>query len=151
METKKQSLTVEQAIKAQGLIEKLIQSDKENKFVFSSSTRIRLSQNLRKTRPEVAGYNEDHRDLVVKLGKKVLEDGKDTGRIEIAPNSPEIKEYVERKNQMLGCETEITLRSITVEELFGYSDEYVKAHPEIKQNQIDLDLLADLQDVGLVE
>jgi hypothetical protein len=140
-------LTVKQAVEAQGVIEALIQSDKENKYVLSGATRSRLAGSLRKTRPEVEEYRKQHSDLVKRLGEPI--EGKE-GSFKVKKEN--IEEFNKENQEMLSAETDIVLSPVDAHQIYGVSKEdYENAESTAKQNQIPIDLYSVLLETNLVK
>lgn len=117
-------------VKAQHAINSLIEQDKENKFIFPSAIRIKLAGNLRKTRPVVEDYLKEHETLVRRLGKAQKEGGN------ITVTTENVEEFNKENNAMLDEATEVTLNPI--------------GEKDLGENQLSIDLIATLQDVGLL-
>lgn len=124
-------LDTRDCVKAQHIINTLIEEDKANKFVFPSSIRIKLAGNLRKTRPVVEDYLKEHESLVKRLGEP-LKDKPD----QIMVKAENANEFTKENEGMLAEKTDITLNPITEKDL--------------GENQLSIDLIANLQDVGLL-
>lgn len=129
------TLVVRDICKAHEAIVALIKDDRENKFVFPSAVRIKLAGNLRKTKPAYEDFTQVKIDLFKKYGDVVKDaEGKDTDKIQLRASDADKanKELAEA----LEVDTHQTLNPITVKDL--------------GENQIDVELIAVLQDVGLL-
>ncbi len=126
------SLTVKQSIEANVTLESLISSDKDNKFVFPSSARIGFAGMLRKTRPILSDYQSEHSILVKRLGEEI---DKEKGIWKVKAENT--AEFNKENEAMLNEETDVVLKPISVSEL--------------GENQIPIDLLATLIDVGVIK
>jgi hypothetical protein len=142
-------LTVKQACTAREAIQALIKDDREDKYVLSSAVRIKLAGNLRKVKPVYDDYTEQRQAVFTKYGEKVLDnDGKETDQIKLKPENVEVAN--KELEAALNVETDVELKPVTVEDLSGVTAADKKAHPEIKENQVDVELLGVLLDVGLL-
>jgi len=123
----------------------LIQCDRANKYVLGSDVRIRLAGSLRKTKPVYEDYNAEKVRLFQKFGKP----NKD-GELEVGPSNPHYAEFHTELAKMNQEDTEIEgFSSVTKEELFG---KIVKTKDgETPENQIDVDILTTLLEVGILE
>jgi hypothetical protein len=125
------SLTVQQSLEAYQVLKTLIESDKQNKFVFASSVRLKFSRQFAKLKNDVDAYKAEHAALVTRLGKQ------EGDRISVDANGPEaVAEFNKENSRMLSQKTET--------ELVPVKDE------ELGDNQIPMDLLAVMVDVGLL-
>jgi hypothetical protein len=138
-DTKK--LTVRNVIDAHHGISSLIDSDKRNKFVLSSATRIKLAGNLRKTKAVFEDYETERTALVQELGSK-----DDKGNVTVTPENQD--KFATTLKAALDQETDVTLNPVTTEAIFGCTEDEEKSGK--KPNQIDIDLVAFMQEIGLV-
>ena len=138
-DTKK--LTVRQVIDAHHGISNLIDSDKRNKFILSSATRIKLAGNLRKTKAVFEDYETERTALVQELGSK-----DDKGNVTVTPENQD--KFATTLKVALDVETDVVLNPITEAALLGVTEDEEKAGK--KANQIDIDLIAFMQEVGLL-
>jgi hypothetical protein len=122
-------LTTKEVVKAQHAINSLIEQDKENKFIFPSAIRIKQAGNLRRTRPVVEDYLKEHETLVRRLGK-----ASESGNITVTPEN--VEEFNRENNAMLAEPTDVVLTPMTEKDL--------------GENQLSIDLIATLQEVGLL-
>ena len=146
-------LSVKQVLEAQGVINALLVADRDNKYVLASATRIKLAGNLRKTRPVVEDYQNEHKELVKRLGEPIKDEktGKDTGAIKVKPENQE--EFTKENEGMLNAVTEVWLNPVEAWQLSGVSKAEFE-NPETdasKHNQIPVDVYASLISVGLVK
>ena len=134
-------LTVRNVIDAHQGISTLIDSDKRNKFVLSSATRIKLAGNLRKTKAVYEDYETERTALVKELGT-----ADEKGNVTVTPENQE--QFASTLKAALDQESDVTLNPITAAALFGCTEDEEKAGK--KPNQIDIDLVAFMQEIGLV-
>jgi len=123
-------LTVKKIIDSHLALSDLIQKDRENKFVFPSSIRLRLAGNLRQTKPVFEEYETERLTLVEKLGTPPGVDGKTRVKNE------NIATFKTEHEAMLKEEYELQLVPLNAADL--------------GENQIPIDTLAALQDAGLL-
>ncbi len=143
-------LKTKQIVEAHNVLLSLINSDKENKFILSSATRIKLAGNVRKTKPIFDDFNEANQSKVRELGTQILDtEGKPTDRIQVQGDN-NLKVYLADINEALDKPVDIAFSTVTAEELAGVTADFLKSHPETKENQIPIDLLADLQQFGIL-
>lgn len=136
-------LTVEKVVEAYHVLTSLIQSDKQNKFVLSSATRITLAGNLRRVKDVYNDYEAERQELVKRLAG---EPDPKTGNVTVDPKNNE--EFQKELKKALAEPTDIVLKAITPEQLYGATEEEEKKGK--KPNQIDIDLHAFLEEVGLL-
>jgi len=123
----------------------LIQADRENKIILSSAVRIRLAGILRKTKPIFEDYKEENTALFKKFGSL-----NKNGELEVAQNSPGRPLFDEAIKAMNAEPTEIeSFPEVTHEELFGKVQKTKDG--EKPENQIDLDVLSILMEVGILK
>lgn len=139
-------LTVKQVLSAYAALLGLIEADRQNKYVLSSATRIKLAGNVRRAKAIVEDAQEARDDLIKKLGKP----NKD-GVQSIEPNTPEKAIFDEETKKALDSETDLEgFSTVTEEDLFGKTVKD-KDGNEKPQNQIDIDALSVLLDVGVLK
>lgn len=110
----------------------LIETDKEHKYVFKSSTRLKLLENLRKTSPVFNDFSTEKDALIKRLGEPV-KDKPDT--VQVKPeNQPAFSKEVE---EMYEAESDVVLNPLL--------------HQELGENQIPIDLLLNLEKFGLLK
>ena len=134
--------TLQQVLEAHQAVTTLIDSDKRNKYVLSSATRIKLAGNLRKTRGPAEDYEKERVELVKTLGEV-----DEKGSTKVKPENQ--AKFEEELKTMLAQETDVTFNPITEAALLGATEEEEKAGK--KANQIDIDLIAFMQEVGLLK
>jgi hypothetical protein len=122
----------------------LIEKDKSNVYIFPSSVRIRLSGDLRQTRPRFEDYVEQKNRLVESLGTK-----KADGTFIVETTSPNYPKFKEEHEALLNTEFEVAFPIVKMDELLLPTKEKDGA-AAIARNQISIDLLTDLQAAGLV-
>lgn len=127
---KTMALKYKQGVQAQNVIQALIQSDKDNHFVFPSSIRIKFAGNLRRVRPITEDYEQERNRLVKELGEKVG----DTDQIKVKPEN--MQKFTEELNKVLEMDSEVELKPVS--------------QADLGDNQIPIDLLATMLEVGLV-
>ena len=158
VEEKSESLTVKQAAEAYAAIEALLESDKENKFIFASAVRCKLALNLRKTKPVAEEFMKENNRLVEVYGEKEFApnpaggEAIPTGRNQIRADSPNWEKFRVEYKEMAESDSEITLSPVKPYELAGVTEiEFndPKADPK-KQNQIATQVFSILYDTGLL-
>ena len=134
--------TLQQVLEAHQAVTNLIDSDKRNKYILSSATRIKLAANLRKTRGPAQDYEKERVELVKSLGEV-----DEKGSTKVKPENQE--KFESDLKAMLATETDVVFTPITEAALLGVTEEEEKAGK--KANQIDIDLIAFMQEVGLLK
>lgn len=138
-------LNVKQALTAAIAIEQLIKADKDNKFVFSGATRVKLALNLRKVSPLKEEFQKQNDALVKEYGTQVLnEKGEalpDVFRVE--DDSPKKAAFDKAQKDMLDVETTVSLSPVNKEDLVGKEG-------DPRSNQLAIDLLSFLFESGLL-
>lgn len=134
-------LTVKQVIQANVALTELVKADKENKFILPSAVRIKLAGNLRKTRPVSDEYLEAYNLLVERLGEQV--EGAPEGSLKVKKEN--IATFKQEHKDALAVEKDITLTSVKQKDILGDDGDGKKS------NQIPVDLLADLIEVGVIQ
>lgn len=139
------SLTVQKALESRAVLADLVSKDKENKYVFSGATRIKLALNLRKLNPIQDEFQKENTDLIKLYGKPIVdEDGKSNPEnIAVAKDSPEFELFQAKQKELLEADSEVTLSPVSQEDLVGKEG-------DPRSNQIHIDLLGLLFEVGLV-
>jgi hypothetical protein len=140
--SEQKKLSVQQVCEANQAIMALIDSDKRNKFILSSATRIKLAGNLRKTKDIAADYDTERQALVKELGAV----DETTKSVTVKPENNDA--FSTQLKAMLAVETDVVLNPITEAALLGVTEEEEKAGK--KANQIDIDLIAFMQEIGLL-
>lgn len=132
---------------AHAALSDLISLDRQNKLVLHSSVRIRLAGAVRKTRPTVEDFSEQNNELVMKYGTQVLDKDQQPvpGQFVVQPDSTTFETFRKEKQELLDTDIELTFTPLSTVDLFG------KTEDETKQNQIPLDLLDALLEVGLLK
>lgn len=137
-------VTFAQATNGKNALDYLVKQDRENKFIFASSTRIKIASNIRFAKEALSDYIESHNTLVQKYGSPVLDEkGNDTGEMKVDPKGPNFEIYTKEEKTLLDGHTDITFKKLTEEELFGSGE------PKT-QNQIDVEAVEILIDVGIL-
>jgi len=136
-------MKIKDIIKAQVAIGELIQLDRQDKLVLHSSVRIRLAGALRKTRPVVEDFQEQNNAIVTKYGTPVGE--KKPGEFEVKQDSDKFPAFKKERDELLATDIELSFTPLEQADLFGKSED------ADKQNQISLDTLGALIDVGLLK
>lgn len=137
----KTGLQVKDVLVAHNALESLIKSDKANKLILTSATRIKIAGFLRKTRPVREDYDNANIETVRSLGEEVVDK---PGSFRVKGEN--ITKYAEQNKAALCVPTEVKFDSISVADLFGDPDAEAK-----DQNQVDMDVIAVLQDVGIIK
>ncbi len=127
------TLTIKQALEANLVLESLISSDKSDKFVLASATRIKLAMNRRKLRPAVEEFQTQNNDLVKKYGKA---DEKNPENITVQNGTDDYKAFILEQKGLLHSDAEVSLSPIKIADL--------------GDNQIPIDLIDQLIEVGIV-
>lgn len=132
---------------AHAALTELISLDRQNKLVLHSSVRIRLAGALRKTRPVLEDFQEQNNALVTKYGTQVLDKDQQPvpGQFVVEPGSTTFETFRKEKQELLDTDIELSFTPLSTTDLFGRTED------ETKQNQIPLDLLDALLEVGLLK
>lgn len=130
--------TFEKITKANAALKELIQADRQNKYILASAARIKLAQNIRLLKPELEEYIAEYNSLVKKFGK---EDG--NGGYVVDKTDVGYAEFSEEITKLNKSDSGVEFRKLSEEDLFGPD--------KSKPNQIDLVLLTDLIESGIVE
>lgn len=140
-------MKIKSILAAHAALTDLINLDRQNKLVLHSSVRIRLAGAIRKTRPTVEDFTEQNNELVMKYGTQVLDkDQKPVeGQWEVRPDSTTFETFRTEKQALLDTDMEVSLSPLCTADLFG------KTEDETKQNQIPLDLIDVMLEVGLLK
>ncbi len=139
------SLTVKQALESRAVLSELVNKDKENKYVFSGSTRVDLALNLRKLNPVQDKFKGDNDELIKTLGGPVKDDkGNDKPNEFAVPEGTD--EYIvlqAKQKELLDADSGVELKKLAKEALVGNEG-------DPRSNQLPIDLLAFLFEVGLI-
>lgn len=138
-------LTVRQVLETRGVLGDLVIKDKENKYVFSGATRVKLALILRKLNPVQEEFQKENTDLIKELGKPMVNEKGEVqpDNFEVAKDSPEYVTFLARQKELLDAETDIVLTPIPQESIVGNEG-------DPRSNQIPIDLIGLLFDVGLL-
>jgi hypothetical protein len=137
-------LTVQKIYDAHIALSKLIETDKVNKFFFSRTVRMRISSYIRKTRPIFEDYTKERDDLIRALGELTNEK---TQTYKVKPENQD--QFNSEIKAMLEATYEIEFKPLTQDELFGVTEQQEAGGS--KPNQIEMDLINLLEDVGLLK
>lgn len=143
------SLTTKQAIDAHVALSELINLDKTNRLVLSSAVRIRLAGNIRKTKPLVEEYVAERNALIKKLGTPSKGNPAES---EVLEGSDTAQEFKDQIKAMESEDSELTMAHVKEHELFGVTESDYKndSRDSRKDNQVPVDLIASLQELGIV-
>ncbi len=158
LEVINKGLTVKAAAEAHAALQLLLESDKENKFIFASATRCKLALNLRKTKPVADQFTEEQNRLVKQYGEPVLKpnpEGGDpivTDNMQIKADSPNWPKFRDEFETMLASDSEVVLSPMKAYELAGIPEDKFNdpnAEPS-KQNQIPTAVYSVLYATGVL-
>ncbi len=153
------SLTVKQALEAQVVLKEFIEKDKQNKWIISSATRIKLALNLRKLNPVADTFTEENAKLVREYGVQEVEP--DTGKaidgsFRVQPGTENYTKFFALQKEALAADSEVELSPVKADDLIGSDAPPVTTNDgtviraAIKSNQVPVDLITFLFDVGLL-
>ncbi len=123
------SLSYKDSIAANNVIAQIVDADKKERIVFHAPTRLHFARILHETKPAVEAYSKEHEVLVRRLG---VAHGVD---ITVTPEN--MAEFISQNNAMLAKDTGLTLATLS--------------HKDIGENQIPIDLLSTLFDIGILK
>lgn len=124
-------MKLKNVLEAHGAISQIIAADRENKWVLSSATRIKLAGNLRKTREINEDFTQERNALIEKFGIKMPD-----GSFRIQPNTEDAAKFFATEKPLYDVEVEFIPSPIN--------------QSDLGENQIGIDLLAILMDTGLL-
>lgn len=139
------SLTVKQALEARAVLADLVGKDKENKYVFSGATRVKLALNLRKLNPIQEEFQKENTDLIKSLGKPILDEkgAAIPDSFEVPKDTDEFVVFQTKQKELLDADTDVTLSVLSEESIVGKEG-------DPRSNQLPIDLLGLLYEVGLL-
>jgi len=125
---------------ANRIIQQLVKQDKEKRFTLKPGARLKLAHNLRYLHQSRTDFVAEHTALIEKYGTPM--EG-NPGQFEVKRDSVNWAAFESEYNSLAKTEMEIDLQPLTGDELFNEKSG--------ASNQIEVDLLADLITVGLLE
>lgn len=136
----------------------LIKRDGENKWILPSSTRIKLSLNLRKLRPIQEEFTKENTENIKTYGTQQNDEaGKPIdGNFSVDPATDQGKKFKAEQQALLDADSEVCLSPVKAEDLIGQDVPPVTAsdgtviRAGVRSNQIPMDLIALLFDVGIL-
>ena len=121
--------TTEQVLRAHAALQNLVKADSDNKYVFKTSVRFKLAQNLRKTTPIQEDVEKERNNLILKFGSQ-----DEKGNTIVKPEN--LQAFSDGIKSLLAVPVDVTFNVIKAEEL--------------GENQVSLDLLAALIEFGIL-
>lgn len=106
------SLSIRQLLEMSRRLEVLVEKP------FKASVSLKLARLKRTVEEALIDFRQKQNELIAKFGEKQLtEDGKETGKMEVKPTSPNWKEYEENLLELLAVELEVAVEPIAVAEV----------------------------------
>lgn len=152
------SLSVQKALESYVSINELIKQDGVNKWVFPSSTRIKLALNLRKLRPIQEEFTKENTELIKQYGVQQNDEaGKPIeGNFSVDPATEQGKLFRKEQQALLDADSEVCLSPVKAEDLIGQdvppvtTSDGTVIRAGVRSNQIPVDLITLLFDVGIL-
>ncbi len=146
------NLTFSQIIKALNALNYLVEQDKSKAYTFPSGARIRMGTNLRKLREIYTEIEKEQTDLFKAHGSEVPDK---PGTFQVLKTSEKWPEFEKLYNDFQKETFEVDINPISEVELINARivksrDEKGQVSENATENQIAMDLIADLQSAELL-
>lgn len=135
-------------------LQNLIAEDKKNVLVLSSGVRLRLGGNFRRVREELTQVQTEQQALFEKYGTPSTDKATE-GQFQVQRASEKWEEFKKQYDDLQKEEVEVAINPITDAELINARkvktrDEKGQVSENDVENQVSIDLIADLQTVGIL-